>query len=291
LGAFRSEEPVMDLPEGLQISIEDEPATEDRRTLGQSLDRFNRDFLGDTKPSLLAVFVRDEAGRIVAGLDGSTYAGWLFVASLWVRAELRHRGIGRELLARAERRAVELGCHSVWLDTFSFQAPEFYRRLGYELYGALDYPPHHRRFFLSKPLAPDGTANLVRLFATSIKAVLFEGDRVVLLENERRGWELPGGRLDPGEDPAACLIRECAEELGADVVVEAILDCWVYAVAPPREVLIVTYGVRRADRRELRASHEHRRLGLFALDELDGLPMPEGYRRSIRAWAARCGIR
>jgi 8-oxo-dGTP pyrophosphatase MutT (NUDIX family)/GNAT superfamily N-acetyltransferase len=286
----RQKEPAVDLPAGLRISLEDEPAVEDLRAIGQALDLFNREFLGDTKPSRLAILVRDAQRRVVAGVAGSTYAGWLFVSDLWVHAQLRRRGIGRELLARAERRAVELGCHSVWLDTFSFQAPEFYRRLGYELYGALDYPPHHRRLFLSKPLASDGTANLVKLFATSIKGVLFEGSRVVLLENERRVWELPGGRLDPGEDPAACLRRECAEELGADVVVDAIVDCWIYAVAPPREVLIVTYGVRRADRQELRASHEHRRLGLFALGELDGLPMPEGYRRSIRAWAVRCGI-
>jgi 8-oxo-dGTP pyrophosphatase MutT (NUDIX family)/GNAT superfamily N-acetyltransferase len=280
----------LDLPPGLQISIEDAPAATDLGVLGRALDLYNRSFLGDTRPSRLAVFVRDEARRVVAGLAGSTYAGWLFVADLWVEAELRRRGIGRELLARAERRAAELGCHSVWLDTFSFQAPNFYRRLGYEVYGALDYPPRHRRLFLAKPLASGGTRNLVKLFPTSIKGVLFEGDRVVLLENERRSWELPGGRLDPGEDPASCLRRECAEELGAAIIVDAILDCWVYSVAPARDVLIVTYGVRRADGRELRASGEHRRLGLFALGELDGLPMPEGYRRSIREWAARCGI-
>jgi hypothetical protein len=41
----------------------------------------------------------------------------------------------------------------------------------------------------------------------------------------------------------------------------------------------------------MRVSDEHRRFGLFGLSELDGLPMPEGYRRSIRAWAAQCGIR
>jgi 8-oxo-dGTP pyrophosphatase MutT (NUDIX family)/GNAT superfamily N-acetyltransferase len=284
-------EPAVDLPAGLRISIEDEPAVADLAVLDRALDHYNRDFLGDTKPSRLAVFVRDLQGRILAGLAGSTYAGWFFVADLWVHAELRRRGIGRELLARAERRAAELGCHSVWLDTFSFQAPEFYRELGYELYGALDYPPRHRRLFLAKPLDPEGAPHLVKLFPTSIKGVLFDGDRVVLLENERRGWELPGGRLDPGEDPAGCLRRECGEELGAEVAVDAILDCWVYAVAPPRDVLIVTYGLRRADRQELRASSEHRRLGLFRLDELDGLPMPEGYRRSIRDWAARCGIR
>ncbi len=57
-------------------------------------------------------------------------------------------------------------------------------------------------------------------FPVSVKGVLLEGDRVVLLENERQEWELPGGRLERGEDPIACLTREFAEELGADILVE-----------------------------------------------------------------------
>lgn len=88
----------------------------------------------------------------MAGLVGSIYARWLFVADLWVHADLRRRGIGSELLARAERRAIELGCHSAWLDTFSFQAPEFYPRFGYEVFGIIDLPPDHKRFFLYKQL-------------------------------------------------------------------------------------------------------------------------------------------
>ncbi len=103
-------------------------------------------------------------------------------------------------------------------------------------------------------------------------------------------WELPGGRLQPGEDTATCLVREIAEELGVDVAVEAILNSWVYEVLPQREVLIVTYGVTRTDRRDMRVSDEHRRFGVYPLGELDGLPMAEGYRRSIRAWAARCTL-
>jgi 8-oxo-dGTP pyrophosphatase MutT (NUDIX family) len=125
-------------------------------------------------------------------------------------------------------------------------------------------------------------------FPVSIKGVLLVDDRVVLLENERLEWELPGGRLEPGEDPPACLAREFAEELDVDVAVAAILDSWVFEVLPRRKVLIVTYGVRRSSERAMRVSSEHRRFGLFGLGELAGLPMPEGYRRSIRAWAAQC---
>jgi 8-oxo-dGTP pyrophosphatase MutT (NUDIX family)/GNAT superfamily N-acetyltransferase len=280
----------VDLPEGLRLTIEDRPSAEDCDRVGYALDAYNREFLGDTGYSRTGFFVRDGAGRIMAGLVGTTYARYLFVADLWVHADLRRRGIGSALLALAERRAVAAGCHSAILDTFSFQGPAFYPRFGYRLYGALDYPPSHRRYFLWKPLTPAGSGNLVKLFPVSVKGVLFEENRVVLLENERGRWELPGGRLEPGEDPPACLQREVAEELGIEVEIEAILDSWVYEVLPQREVLIVSYGLSRGDHRAMRVSHEHRRFGLFLPAELDDLPLAEGYRRSIRAWAARCGI-
>jgi ADP-ribose pyrophosphatase YjhB (NUDIX family) len=119
--------------------------------------------------------------------------------------------------------------------------------------------------------------------AVSVKGVLIEDGSVVLLENERGEWELPGGRPDPGEDAVAALVREFGEELGAAVAVGPIVDCWNYEVLPGRHATIVTYAVTRTERGELRVSGEHRRLGWFPLDALDALPLPEGYRRSIRA--------
>ncbi len=145
----------MDLPPGLSLSVEDRPAAADRRAINDALTEFNRPFLRDPAFGRIGVFVRDAAGRVVAGLDSSFYAGWLFVNDLWVHAELRRRGLGRRLLQEAERRALERGCHSVWLDTFSFQAPGFYQRLGFEVFGTLDYPPDHRRFFLKKRLTSE----------------------------------------------------------------------------------------------------------------------------------------
>ena len=280
----------LDLPEGLRLTVEDRPSVEDCDRIGNALDAYNREFLGETGYSRFALLVRDATGGVTAGLVGSTYAGYLHVADLWVEADMRRRGIGSALLALAERRAIEAGCHSAMLDTFSFQGPGFYLRFGYRLYGALDYPPSHRRYCLWKPLTSGASSNLVKLFPVSVKGVLFKGARVVLLENERLRWELPGGRLEPGEDPPASLVREVAEELGVGVAVEAILDSWVYEVLPKREVLIVTYGLRCTDDSEMRVSSEHRRLGLYAPAELDALPIAEGYRRSVRAWAARCGV-
>ena len=88
----------------------------------------------------LGIFIRD-AETIVAGLSGETYCGWLVIKYLWVRHDLRRRGVGRELMAQAEARAVQRGCHSAWLDMI----PLAFRRmgstrLGYEEFGTLDYP-------------------------------------------------------------------------------------------------------------------------------------------------------
>jgi GNAT superfamily N-acetyltransferase len=94
-----------------------------------------------------------QRGVLVGGATGYTHRGWLFIQYLWVSDELRGRGLGAHLLGRAETSARERGCRAVWLDTFSFQAPGFYEKLGYRQFGQLDeFPPGHARHFVWKPL-------------------------------------------------------------------------------------------------------------------------------------------
>jgi 8-oxo-dGTP pyrophosphatase MutT (NUDIX family) len=122
------------------------------------------------------------------------------------------------------------------------------------------------------------------VYPVSVKGVLLIEGAVVLLKNERDEWELPGGRLEAGEEPAACVAREIQEELGLDVTVAGIVDCWLYEVLPGREVVIVTYGCRLDGHDEIEISAEHKEVGLFSPEALAELPMPEGYRRSVKAW-------
>jgi 8-oxo-dGTP pyrophosphatase MutT (NUDIX family) len=140
--------------------------------------------------------------------------------------------------------------------------------------------------------------SLLASFPVSIKGVLLmpgksglpADRRVALLENERGEWELPGGKLERGESPEACLVRELREELDVAAMPGPLLDVWLYQPwpeVPNHEVLIVTYGCRAEPIDEIRWTGEHRGGRLAPLGELARLPMPEGYRRSIRAWAAR----
>jgi predicted N-acetyltransferase YhbS len=145
----------MNLPPGLHLSFEDNPSWEDREFIDQGLGAYNVQFLRDSRYSYFGAFVRDEAGAIGAGLIGHCYAGWLFVALLWVHADLRRAGVGSRLIAEAERHAIEFGCHSAWVDTFSFQAPNFYPKFGYREFARLDCPPDHQRIFFKKRLIPE----------------------------------------------------------------------------------------------------------------------------------------
>jgi 8-oxo-dGTP pyrophosphatase MutT (NUDIX family) len=120
-------------------------------------------------------------------------------------------------------------------------------------------------------------------FPVSVKGVVFKGERAVLLRNERDEWELPGGKLEPDEEPAACCAREIREELALEVTVERLLDCWVYDIRGRVKVLIVTYGCT-LDSGAIAVSGEHKEVGLFRVPELDALPMPEGYKASVRHW-------
>jgi 8-oxo-dGTP pyrophosphatase MutT (NUDIX family) len=121
--------------------------------------------------------------------------------------------------------------------------------------------------------------------------------RVLLLENERMEWELPGGKLELGEDPPACLVREIGEEAGWRVTAGLVLDCWQYHIREGRDVVIVTHGCYVASTTPPVVSSEHKRAALLTRNEISHLDMPGGYKRSIKTWftlltgdcAALCG--
>jgi 8-oxo-dGTP pyrophosphatase MutT (NUDIX family) len=123
-------------------------------------------------------------------------------------------------------------------------------------------------------------------FPVSVKGVVIRGGKVILVRNDRDEWELPGGKLELSESPTQCLSREISEELRLAIEPETLLDCWVYTIARGVNVLVLTYGCSESSLDEAVLSDEHSELRWFALGDVDELRMPEGYKKSIEAWAA-----
>lgn len=142
----------MQVPPGLTLSVEDRPDRAEAESLGDGLEAFNEQRWPGHQPwEELGVFLRD-GNRVVAGLFGETYAGWLFIRYFWIAEHLRRSGLGAGIIAAAEQRARERGCHSAYVDTFSFQAPGFYAKQGYVEFARLPYPPRGERIWLHKRL-------------------------------------------------------------------------------------------------------------------------------------------
>ena len=133
------------------VATDHEPV---RKAVLDALIEFNDTKAGSGGYRSLALAVEDERGQVIGGLTGATQYGWLFVELLFVPDSLRGRGIGTELMRRAEAEAVARGCHGVWLDTFEFQARGFYERLGYTCFGELNHYPAGPRYFMNKQLKP-----------------------------------------------------------------------------------------------------------------------------------------
>jgi ribosomal protein S18 acetylase RimI-like enzyme len=138
----------------IDVVVEQGPEPSDLSTLEQGLiDHALSRGIEPRNHRTLAILLRDGEGRVVGGLAGTTVWGWLQVTMLWVDEAARGQGHGAALMREAEAEAVRRGCHHALLDTFDFQAREFYECLGYETFGELDeFPRGHTRYFMRKTL-------------------------------------------------------------------------------------------------------------------------------------------
>ena len=129
------------------------PSEEEINFVNDALRQFNDQKVGPDNHVLLNIVEYDENKHVIAGILGGTYWGWMHIDILWVDEKFRGQGLGSKLLEAAESEAKKRGCHSVHVDTMSWQAPEFYKKRGYKIISELeDIPDGNKKYHLIKNL-------------------------------------------------------------------------------------------------------------------------------------------
>jgi GNAT superfamily N-acetyltransferase len=140
---------------GPAIVVTDQPGADEVALIADGLEEFNVRVTGIADRRPLAVFVRDpETQRVVGGLTGRTSLGLLFVDLFYLPPGLRGSGVGSEVLRQAEEEGRRRGCRAGMLYTISFQAPAFYLKNGWRIFGEVPgNPSSASRIFLTKDLS------------------------------------------------------------------------------------------------------------------------------------------
>jgi GNAT superfamily N-acetyltransferase len=124
-----------------QLLVEDSPDPADMALLEEQVAAAARAAAGVGEEREFGIFVRDEDGRVRAGISGMIWGGYCELHAMWVEESLRGRGLGRALLARAEAEARERGCGLVVFLAYDLLAGDRYERLGYETVAVMDGCP------------------------------------------------------------------------------------------------------------------------------------------------------
>lgn len=137
-----------------EIRVERGKLSKVSRALWDGLLRYNRTQVGPLRYTRKILTARDAKGRLLGGLILESY--WLesYIELLWLSERTRRSGTGAKLIAQAEKIAKKRGSRLIWLNTYSFQAPRFYEKQGYQRFGGMQGSPKgHRRHFYVKALA------------------------------------------------------------------------------------------------------------------------------------------
>jgi len=130
-----------------------EPTPDEVQYLEDRIYEYNSSVTGIGDGQWLAIFSRDGSARIIGGICGNTWGGVCEIRQFWVDESHRHQGLGTRLLRAAELEARRRGCRQILLMTFSFQAPGFYEREGFEVVATIaEHPRGHRNLLMRKRL-------------------------------------------------------------------------------------------------------------------------------------------
>jgi len=116
--------------------------------LEDRFDEFNGNQTGHRDARQLGFEIKAD-DELIGAVAGWTWAGIGELRQVWVKDSFRGKGLGTLLLCLAINEARGRGCSHLFVATYSFQAPDFYQRFGFETVAVIeDRPPGHRDFIM-----------------------------------------------------------------------------------------------------------------------------------------------
>ncbi|MEF1250668.1 GNAT family N-acetyltransferase [Vibrio owensii] len=139
----------------MKLEFKLNPEQNDLDFIRDGIRAYNRMHLPDGDVNAIGCFARNDEGKVIGGLTGEMFNNTVFVEYLWVDAEARTSGLGSKLIALLEEQVKPRGVTHLYLDTYSFQALDFYLKLGFEKVGRYSgYPAAGiDKHFLQKQIA------------------------------------------------------------------------------------------------------------------------------------------
>ena len=135
-----------------KVVVDYEPSEADNAVVREGIIASNEKILGERdKP--FSIFLKNDLGNVVGGIQAFLGSESIYIDVLWVKDNLQKQGHGTKLLNAAEGEAIKNGCIYSLVDTWDFQAEDFYLKHGYERIGELqNYWLGHAKIFLRKNL-------------------------------------------------------------------------------------------------------------------------------------------
>lgn len=135
------------------VTVEGELHPADKKLLVDGLLAHHESHGHKRKTEIVSIVLKDRNEKTVGAVIVSFLWNGMEIQSLWVDDSVRKQGLGRRLMQAAEEEAMKRGCTVAYTNTFSWQAPEFYEKLGYTIYGKLDgFPEGNSLTYFSKNL-------------------------------------------------------------------------------------------------------------------------------------------
>ena len=196
------------------ITFDPNPSAEDVQVLGDGIMANAKQQQGLDPLQFFAFFVRDDQNKIIGGCNGSTLHGGLYIDQLWVDESIRHQHYGTQLMQAAEQFGKEKGCTFATVNTMSWEAPEFYKKLGFEvefvrhgfMYGAtfyflrkaLDHRPQNSSQFINTAIISNASLQTDMVLNAIVKELqtIYHCHTIILYGSRARGDFKPTSDYD-----------------------------------------------------------------------------------------------